>query len=84
MVEALIFALAALAAFADWPWWTALIFGALAGLWTTRVRARLWAKPGDIARMPSAGMSLTIGAMVFGALLCLMVYFAVQSIAGHM
>ncbi|MEM9030386.1 MAG: hypothetical protein AAGC70_18660 [Pseudomonadota bacterium] len=81
MVEALAFALTAYSAFADWPWWSALIFGAAAGLWTTRIRTLIWSRDSETVRFPAAGLQVVVGGMLLGAILCLMVYFAAQSIA---
>lgn len=81
MVEALAFALSAYAPFGGWPWWLALIFGALAGLWTTRVRSFVSGGKGSSSWVSGSGMAIAAGGAIFGALLCLMVYFAARSIA---
>lgn len=81
MIEALVFALSAYAGLDNWPWWLSLIFGAAAGYWTTRVRGAFWANASAHARLPRAGAGLVVAAMVFGALLCLMVYLAARSLA---
>lgn len=81
MVEALAFALSAYAPFGGWPWWSAIVFGVVAGIWTTGVRSFVKARVGGDGGFNVTSASLVVGAAVLGGLLCLVVYFAARSIA---
>jgi 4-hydroxybenzoate polyprenyltransferase len=63
-------------AYTGWPWWTAALAGAAAGIWHSRVRAKHATQEGDIFMHGTSVAVVIFGALATG------IYFAMRLIAG--
>ena len=82
MLETAAMLVAGYAGYAAWPWWTAAIIGACAGLWNAITRLHEKGIFHDLERLKTFAPNVIPFTMAVSALLFCGIYFAVRFMTG--